>query len=366
MSCINNKDLFFGGDWAGHSATFDSVTGALIPVPEQLVPESMIEWGQIPSCLEVITSENAVDSNDENYDSEVPKVSRIAVTVMPEVGCGVDNLDTTKQRSTVLLQPQNNINNENDIEYNAAMSYELGGGVVSHYQPVYTANKGDSRVRIETVFVRREVQKMDNDNNGQEKNDNSAAAADYETRRVRLQCDVLLSPSSEEQGDDTIRLVGPVTVVAERKTSDVSTHGDIAKGGGLDGRTVARLVGMDNLNRPFAVRTETLPVTGLAWERSTDSDVSVATYAGSDTCLKLPLGLVFRANAGSTSVGMTISCLLSNHDNKVRIVSDTRLQWHSSSDTGENTYGVTTQNWLESLVEETDVTTTPTTTTTTV
>lgn len=37
-----------GGDFAGQSATFSGIDGKLIPVPEYYVPESMIEWGQIP------------------------------------------------------------------------------------------------------------------------------------------------------------------------------------------------------------------------------------------------------------------------------------------------------------------------------
>ena len=38
-----------GGDWVGLFATFASKTGDLVPVPEHLIPESMLEWGEIPS-----------------------------------------------------------------------------------------------------------------------------------------------------------------------------------------------------------------------------------------------------------------------------------------------------------------------------
>ena len=49
-----------GGDYAGLSATFSAITGELIPVPEYLVPKVLLEWGQGPSCLEVIVSEDVV------------------------------------------------------------------------------------------------------------------------------------------------------------------------------------------------------------------------------------------------------------------------------------------------------------------
>ena len=87
-----NKLGTYGGDYAGHSATYNKVTGDLIPVPDYMVPESMIEWGAVPGCLEVITSE--IISRDS------ADLDRFTVSVMPEVGCGVDNLDTTKKKST--------------------------------------------------------------------------------------------------------------------------------------------------------------------------------------------------------------------------------------------------------------------------
>ena len=37
--------ILIGGDFCGLSATFD-LDGKLIPVPENLVPESLLEWGQ--------------------------------------------------------------------------------------------------------------------------------------------------------------------------------------------------------------------------------------------------------------------------------------------------------------------------------
>ena len=42
MSSTSSSEII-GGDYAGLSATFSSKTGELVPVPEHLVPESMLE-----------------------------------------------------------------------------------------------------------------------------------------------------------------------------------------------------------------------------------------------------------------------------------------------------------------------------------
>jgi hypothetical protein len=81
----------YGGDFCGLSATFSATTGDLIPVPEYLVPDVLLEWGQGPSCLEVIVSE---DIHDGSF-------TRQTVTVVPDVGCGVDNLDTMKSEQVI-------------------------------------------------------------------------------------------------------------------------------------------------------------------------------------------------------------------------------------------------------------------------
>lgn len=79
-------------DYAGLSATFDIDNGTLQAVPENLVPESLLEWGQAPICLETLTTE-AVDQ----YGRGV----RTTLTVLPETGCGVDNLEVIAQQAFV-------------------------------------------------------------------------------------------------------------------------------------------------------------------------------------------------------------------------------------------------------------------------
>ena len=96
------KVTIFGGDYAGHSATFSSIDGALIPVPNHYVPEAMVEWGQVPNGLECIVSEDLVEAENENDNDAKQVWERNVVTIMPEVGCGLDNLDDTMKKESAI------------------------------------------------------------------------------------------------------------------------------------------------------------------------------------------------------------------------------------------------------------------------
>jgi hypothetical protein len=74
---------------------------------------------------------------------------------------------------------------------------------------------------------------------------------------------------------DNNQIKSPIHVTREEKTSDTSSSGTIADGGGLDARTVSRLVGRENANKPFCEEE-------LAETFETDAD---------STTLKLPCGL---------------------------------------------------------------------------
>lgn len=180
FSTINTTASFYGGDYAGLSATFSATTGSLIPVPEYLVPDVLLEWGQGPSCLEVIVSE------DVNENS----LARHTVSVVPDVGCGVDNLDVMKSQQTINV----NLGNAWDDSV-IALDYSL-------------TNNNDM-MQCETTFL------LDNGH------------------RMRVMIDI-----EQQQVIKT-----PITLVLERKTSNKSSAGTIADGGGLDGRTVSRLLG---------------------------------------------------------------------------------------------------------------------------
>ena len=114
-----------GGDFAGLTATFDPGDGSFIPVPQHLVPEELLEWGQEPRCLEVLVSEEL--RSEENGEDTM---ARTTVTVLPATGCAVDNLETVKVEDDVDLTCQWGAGNVIGLQYQV----------------------GDEEIRLETVF----------------------------------------------------------------------------------------------------------------------------------------------------------------------------------------------------------------------
>jgi len=45
---FESVQFFVEGDWAGHSVNLSEKTGRVVPVPDHVVPESLLEWGQGP------------------------------------------------------------------------------------------------------------------------------------------------------------------------------------------------------------------------------------------------------------------------------------------------------------------------------
>lgn len=201
---------FFGGDFAGHSATISPTTGKVIPVPEYLVPESMVEWGQIPSSLECITSEDYVE--DDSLTLE-----RRTIIVLPEVGCGIDNLETQSKCENFKLE------NAEQFDFGKA---EMG--------VLYQKGQSGQKYRRLDVTINEKVPFLDSD-----------CANESFLSRIRLTINI--DPSSNQ-------IQSPINLVKERKTSDQSSRGQIADGGGLDARTVTSLIGKANVNKPFTDR----------------------------------------------------------------------------------------------------------------
>ncbi len=205
-SSVINHGLV-GGDYAGLSATFSTTTGELIPVPEYLVPKVLLEWGQGPSCLEVICSENVEQPQHMS-------MTRTTVSVVPDVGCGVDNLDTMKSQDEIDMHQIKSF--DNTI---VALEYTLPNKMTRH----------------ETTFWLQQDQ-----------------------QRVRVMVDIQ---------DNQVK--SPVTIVLEQQTSKQSTRGTIADGGGLDGRTVSRLLGDLAKGKPFAEQSP------ISWEHDRHDDESM-------------------------------------------------------------------------------------------
>ena len=76
----------------------------------------MIDWGQVPRQLKVLTSTDQVfisnDDNGSNLNSSCSPnkeeasvtLERTAVIVLPEVGCAIDNLSTKKTKEVISLR----------------------------------------------------------------------------------------------------------------------------------------------------------------------------------------------------------------------------------------------------------------------
>ena len=173
-----------GGDFAGLAATFNPGDGSFIPIPVHLIPDSLIEWGQEPKCLEILVSEESSDGKT---------MTRHTISVLPDTGCSIDNLETTKVDDTIDLSSK----------------FGRGTNIVGLQ---YEVGKNKNALRLETVFGM------------------------LDGYRMRVLLDVVPSAS-------TFVVQSPMVLALERRTNVVSSSGTIADGGGLDGRTVSMLLG---------------------------------------------------------------------------------------------------------------------------
>lgn len=236
----------WGGDFAGYVGKFAPSDGALIPLPVYLVPADMIEWGQEPSCLEILVSEEMQGTSSGSIENAI--LERQTITVLPAIGCGVDNLETQKSKeifpeeSTVLWQ---------DSQHPSVKALDV---------VTQSIEGGDEEThRLETIF------------------------ALPDSHRVRVSIDFNFKVISSK---DSYEIQSPVRVQLERRTSSTSTKGSLADGGGLDGRTVSTLIG-DTL-KPQLSFAQQKPATQGKW-KSADSlsqvvhlpgDITIATGPG--------------------------------------------------------------------------------------
>jgi len=267
-----------GGDYAGHSATFSSADGQLIPVPEHFVPQPLIEWGQIPSCLELLSSEDvAIATAGKEIGVQL---ERGTVSVLPEVGCGVDNLDTMRTVETLQLSTssESTASGSDGISTGQFFAFEENEDEddgdehrqVLAWQTEMTPLREASRVKVETVFsVPAEMAASI---------DEDEVEASFE-RRIRVYFEAL--PSEKE-------ISSPISIVPERRIGDVGSGAQWGVGGGLDGRTVSKLIGKDSASKP----SEPLVV---------GSDDEEGDLGGDEVTLSLPGNIVFRR--GTTADG---------------------------------------------------------------
>lgn len=264
-----------GGDFAGLAATFNPSSGAFIPIPDYLIPDILKEWKQEPKCLEVLVSEDlqlddAGSNNDANagagagagqysYNSNQFEkgergsiMQRTTITILPDTGCAVDNLETVAAKDEIELESQwrsgenHIIESMNDYQNNANNANSYSDDDSNNEDMVglqYPIGNVGNELRLETIFG------VDDDDDGL-------------ISRIRVAIDVI--PSKENFSIQT-----PMVITLERRTSSISSGGTIAEGGGLDSRTVSMLLG-DRLRRSKTFVDEPTITTSMASSYNND------------------------------------------------------------------------------------------------
>jgi hypothetical protein len=185
----NRHVPIIGGDFAGLSATFDPRDGSFIPVPEQLVPDELLQWGQAPKTLQVLASETVKDAHI---------ILRNNITVFPEIGCAIDSLGTR----TV----------DERFRFLSSSYFEDSKILTLQYAT------DDENIRLETIFG------MD------------------DKLRMRVVMDLIPGESSSSSSiSPGIDISRPMVLLLERRASSISSSGQLADG--LDARTVSEMLG---------------------------------------------------------------------------------------------------------------------------
>lgn len=196
----------------------------------------MLEWGDIPSCLEVLTSEDwiGVDDNDrddgKSGDDDQHQLVRTIITVLPEVGCGIDNLEVTKRIETFL-------------QYSDRLDCWKYGNHLEREVVVADRHRKNQEhiLDVETIF------QVDSD----------ADEDGNQLRRIRISFSLDLTRLTEEASSSSSisndLLSNIITFNVERQHSSQSTQGTMWSGpsynsGGLDARTVMTTIGKSIMN----------------------------------------------------------------------------------------------------------------------
>ncbi|KAL7494855.1 hypothetical protein ACHAWX_000288 [Stephanocyclus meneghinianus] len=278
---------------------FSRISGELIPVPENLVPQAMLEWGDIPSHLETLTSEN---ENDETME-------RTTVTVLPEVGCGIDNLETAKKVQLYALT---------DTRW---QTHGLKNG--ENQFITIDRSKSMHSLDLETLFQTANEQVVDE--NGEVK---------IYQRRIRVSFSLDVATKDVLSTD--------ISMQVERQWSDKSSRGtawtgEASNSGGLDARTVMKHIGkaivygdvfavkrekhngdrwdilfdnaFDNLIGEW-IQTIILPDSSLKekWEinrSKTDFGLDSTTETSGITTIRLPQNILVRYGCGLALPGIS-------------------------------------------------------------
>ena len=251
-------------------------------MPERLVPPSMVEWGAIPPCLETLTSEDywiAVVVGDENDDDEndndgggggsSPLLTRTVVTVLPEVGCGIDNLEVTRRSEDLSSHVFRRLVGWRSSSAPPAARDDdegcRGGGIrrtERRNQEVAVVDRGSGTTyEVETIFqVDDDTDEREEENDGDDDDYDGTTTTTTTTtttmtrhRRIRVSLSLVIPERRTEEdrrggGGIAIKPSNLIDLRVERRVSSRSTRGTAWTGpahdsGGLDARTVSRTIG---------------------------------------------------------------------------------------------------------------------------
>ena len=254
----HHNAFVLGGDIAGITVHLDE-RGHVIPLPTSWVPESLQEWGQVPDFVETLVSEDFIDLLEEQ---ESPSWTRHVLTVLPETGCGVDNLDVIKRMEKMTRISSRTHYGSDEVACLVSADSEI------------QVDQSCVQYCLETIF--------------------ECDSAETPLHRIRLGVLVARDPGPTEGEYDwklfsSNKVSSPTIRISwERQFDASSSFGALADGGGLDGQRVSRWMGpiIQKQSTSFASvtpsgmgstgNTGSLNLPGnltLFWGQSSDSDM---------------------------------------------------------------------------------------------
>ena len=188
-------------DFCGLSATF-KLQGQLIPIPEYWIPQALLEWGQAPTSLETIVSENDATQQQQQQQQQQQHFTRQVLTILPAIGCAVDNQEVIKTVEEIDCIQQLHSNHASVV-----------------FGKVSLPNHNNRLLfQLEASF----------------------GLPDQHRARIRVQ---LEATENNKDASNVLQLVDPVRIVLERQVSHESSQGTMADGGGMDGQRVSKMRG---------------------------------------------------------------------------------------------------------------------------
>ena len=247
------------------------------------------------------------------------QLQRGTVSVLPEVGCGVDNLESIRTVETLQLSSTSGSTasaSSDGISTGQFFAFAENGDEddddcrqVLAWQTNMTPLREASRIKIETAFsLPSEMGPCINEDDGDKS---------FE-RRIRVSFDAM--PSER-------KISSPISVISERRIRDAGSDAQWGVGGGLDGRTVSKLIGKEGVTKPFADNEPLL----VGSEEGDESE-------GGEVTLSLPGNIVLRYGTSDNGSWYVDLILVSTDvdeeggEGKMMISGTTTVRWTLNSD----------------------------------